>query len=309
MKKWLVIVGIIFLGFVGWVYFFVPSVITLKNSAIINATQTGLHRMLTDKKSVSKWWPGETTQGSFHLNNYNYEIYDNVTSVLSILIENKKASINTSLFLVPLQDDSVKVEWVAKTLPSYNPVKRITNYLNASQLDKDMVKLLAAMETYYSLPENIYGCEVSREQVVDANLISTTGKSTGYPTTEFIYNLINRLKDYAAEKHTQVTGYPMLNIEQADSTSYFVKVALPLENLIAGNGEILQKRMLKGGNILAVKTEGGYLKTNEIFNQVKNYAADYKMSSPAIPFYSLLTDRTKETDSSKWITKIYYPVR
>jgi hypothetical protein len=101
----------------------------------------------------------------------------------------------------------------------------------------------------------------------------------------------------------------MLNIEPFDSTNYLVKVALPLENLLPDNGDILQKRMLKDGNILVAKTEGGYAKTIEVFNQIKNYATDYKMSSPAIPFYSLITDRTKETDSSKWVTKIYYPVR
>jgi hypothetical protein len=41
---------------------------------------------------------------------------------------------------------------------------------------------------------------------------------------------------------------------------------------------------------------------------VQKYKDDYQRVSPAIPFYSLITDRLKEPDSSKWITKIYFPV-
>jgi len=35
---------------------------------------------------------------------------------------------------------------------------------------------------------------------------------------------------------------------------------------------------------------------------------DYQRAIIAIPFQMLITDRTKETDSTKWITRLYYPV-
>ena len=35
---------------------------------------------------------------------------------------------------------------------------------------------------------------------------------------------------------------------------------------------------------------------------------DYHLTSPAISFQSLVTDRQVEKDSLKWITKIYYPI-
>ncbi len=309
MKKGLVLIAIVIVVFIGGVYIFIPNVITLNSSIAINTSQKGLQRMLLDKKSIAKWWTGENSQGLFYVNGYTYQIHDNGMSLLPIIIENKKTSINSSLFIIPLQDDSAKLEWVGKTISSYNPITRFNSYLNARKLNNDMGSILQHMKQHYSLPENIYGCDIRREQVVDDKLISTSGKCNGFPTTEFIYSLIAKLKNYAEEKSTKITGYPMLNIEPFDSTNYLVKVALPLENLLPGNGDILQKRMLKDGNILVAKTEGGYAKTSEVFNQIKNYANDYKMSSPAIPFYSLITDRTKETDSSKWVTKIYYPVR
>ena len=42
--------------------------------------------------------------------------------------------------------------------------------------------------------------------------------------------------------------------------------------------------------------------------QMEQYVSDHKYVRIAIPFQSLVTDRMNEPDSSKWITKIYYPI-
>jgi hypothetical protein len=41
---------------------------------------------------------------------------------------------------------------------------------------------------------------------------------------------------------------------------------------------------------------------------MKNYVEDNKKTSPAIPYQSLITNRLTETDTTKWVTKLYYPV-
>jgi hypothetical protein len=308
MKK-IIIAAVILLILAGSFYVFIPNIIVLKNSVAIPASQKGLHRMLVNKKNIINWWPGTVSKDSFYLNGYKYQIYDNSVSLLPIIIENKEGSIKSTLFLLSPQTDSVSLEWVASTASSYNPLKRFSAYLKARQLSNDMNTILEKMQKYFSVSENIYGCDIKKELVVDANLISTSGKCKGYPSTEFVYSLISKLEGYANIQNTKITGYPMLNTEQADSANYFVRVALPLENVIPSDGDIQQKRMLKNGNILVTEVKGGNLKASEAFNQIIQYADDYNRISPAIPFYSLITDRTKEPDSTKWITKVYYPVR
>ena len=66
--------------------------------------------------------------------------------------------------------------------------------------------------------------------------------------------------------------------------------------------------MLGGGNILITEVKGGSNKINNAYKQIRNYISDYNRIAPAIPFESLVTDRSKEPDSSKWVTRIYYPV-
>ncbi len=62
------------------------------------------------------------------------------------------------------------------------------------------------------------------------------------------------------------------------------------------------------GNILVTKVKGGTSIAAVAFEQIKKYADDYERHAPAIPFYSLITNRLKEPDTAKWVTKIYFPV-
>jgi hypothetical protein len=41
---------------------------------------------------------------------------------------------------------------------------------------------------------------------------------------------------------------------------------------------------------------------------MQQYFADYKRVAMAIPFEYLVTDRETETDTTKWVTRIYAPV-
>jgi hypothetical protein len=182
------------------------------------------------------------------------------------------------------------------------------NFLKARKLKDDMAFVLQRMQTFYSEPKNIYGFDIKRELVVDSFLIATSGKCKGYPSNQFIYSLIAKLRKYATENVAKESGYPMLNIGTTDSVNFDIKVAIPVDKLLPSAGDILQKRMLGRGKILVTEVKGGNAMAAKAFLQLQQYGDDYQRSSPAIPFYSLITDRTKETDTSKWITKIYFPV-
>ena len=62
------------------------------------------------------------------------------------------------------------------------------------------------------------------------------------------------------------------------------------------------------GNILVAEVRGGVSTVKQAFRNLSNYVGDYGRQSPALPFESLVTDRLKETDTTKWVTKLYFPV-
>jgi hypothetical protein len=308
MRKWLLGLvvgsGLIF----GSLYIFIPNIVSLKAATGISVTRPGLYRMLLDKNNVAKWWPGKIGSASFYLNDLTYTINNSSITILPVSITGQNTNLSTSLFLIPLATDSIQLEWVGAMATSYNPVKRFSAYLKAKKIKNDMAFVLQKMHIFYSEPKNIYGFDIKKELVVDSFLIATFGKCKGYPANQFIYSLIDKLRKYATENVAKESGYPMLNVSTTDSINFDVKVAIPVDKLLPSAGTISQKRMLGRGKILVTEVKGGNTMAANAFLQLQQYGDDYQRSSPAIPFYSLITDRTKETDTSKWITKIYFPV-
>ncbi len=168
--------------------------------------------------------------------------------------------------------------------------------------------ILQRIQQFYAKEENLYGREIKKEYVLDSTLISTSGTSEGYPTTESIYQLVSNLKNFAEKNGAQQTGHPMLNIYTADSSIYTTKVALPVDKKLKNSGNIAYRWMLGGGSILVTEVKGGPYTIQKAFTEMENYISDFHRTAPAIPFQSLITDRSKEPDTSKWLTKLYWPV-
>jgi len=308
MKKWLVGFSILLVLILVSAYVFIPKTIMLNAAIGVKASRPGLYRMLFDKANIAKWWPGKVGDESFFLNNTNYSFHKENITIIPVTVKGQEINSTVSLFLTAITADSTQLDWVGSISTSYNPVKRYITYLEGRKIRRDMASILQKMEKFYSDPINIYGIKIQNTLVTDSFLISTSGRCIGQPSNTFIYGLIGKLRNYASKNSAKESGYPMLSISTDDNKAFDVKVAIPVDKLLPSSGDILQKRMLGRGNILTTAVKGGTDNTTEAFTQIQHYARDYQLRFPAIPFYSLITDRTKEPDSSKWLTKIYVPI-
>ena len=99
--------------------------------------------------------------------------------------------------------------------------------------------------------------EIRKSFVTDSFLISTSAVSKGYPTNQFIYGIIDQLRNTLFIQSAKESGYPMLNIGTTDSMKFDVRVAIPTNKLLPSYGNIQQKRMLGRGNILVADVKGG----------------------------------------------------
>ncbi|MDN3658682.1 GyrI-like domain-containing protein [Ferruginibacter paludis] len=308
MKKiFVTVLGIITLAIVAE-YFLIPNIVMIKASAFVSTPAPAIHRMLLNKTSLAKWWPGKTTGDSLFYNNLLYKIKDGNITVIPVSVANDKLKLNSSLYLVSLSTDSTRLEWVGSAANSNNPVKRLQNYLQAKQVNRDFSVILQKMTTFYSDPVNIYGSAVKKALISDSLLLATAASFRHYPTTKDVYDLIDKLGAYIAFNKGRRTGFPMLNISTNDSIQYDVKVALPTDKPIKSSENFEQKRMPGKSVILFSEVKGGTYTCANALDQLQQYADDRQLRSPAIPFYSLVTDRRKETDSSTWITRVYFPV-
>ncbi|HEX5024948.1 MAG TPA: hypothetical protein VFV68_06735 [Agriterribacter sp.] len=313
MKKWSIGIIIFFLAFIGSVYLLIPNKITITADATVKATRQAVYRMLLNDESLSKWWPGTVSTDSakkqFLLNEYSYTISDNNLTLLPITIKKKQIELHTSLYLIAPQTERVQLHWSGELPTSYNVIQRYIRFRKAKQVKRDMNSILQKMSAFFSKPENLYGYTIHHLKIVDSTYISTYDTSLTYPSTAYIYNRINKLKDYAARHSARETGYPILNIDAEDSLHYIIRVALPLDKPLPSASDIYPKRMPVNVNILMMEVRGGTETNSAAFEQLLHYVSDHHQTIPGIPFYSLVTNRSGEPDTSKWITRIYCPVR
>ncbi len=167
--------------------------------------------------------------------------------------------------------------------------------------------MLDSMKCFLEKEENIYGINVQRTKVKDTLLVATKNTLSNYPSIENVYTLISILRNYIKANDAVETGYPMLNVRTSDSIHFETMVALPVNKFLNNHERILHKEMVPG-NILVTEAKGGLYNVAKAFNSLKDYVEDHQLQSPAIPFESLIIDRLHEPDTTKWITKIYYPI-
>jgi len=291
-------------------YWLIPNHVTVKHAVTINNNPKGIYRALTNKNEWKKWWPGNadsvTGQLKWHDNIFEYKGYTSNTVLLNI--KNPLFTLSADLMLVPVQMKAQNIYWGTVVPTSYNPVKRVQAYLAAKSLEEDMQFILSSIEKFYSDTTNLYGVKIERDFVKDSTLIFTYDSSKGYPSTEKIYSLINNLREHIQAFSAVAADSPMLNVFTTDSIHYLTKVAIPTNRALPSVGRITYKWMLGHGNILIADVQGDTKKVQDAFISVDNYVHDFELTSPAIPFCKLLTNRLVEKDSTKWRTRIYYPV-
>ncbi len=316
MKKWLISLFILLFVSFGLIYIFIPGEISINSQASIKFARSGLERTLFNDDNWKKWWPHNSENEpkdslgpGLLFNSYQYKIQGKKTSSILIDINKNNTVINSSLNLFYENKNNAILEWNGLMHTSNNPMKKLRAYFEAKKIEKDLKSILNEIKTFFSKTENIYGTLIEEKLVEDSVLMLTDTTSKGYPSTEFIYTMIGNLKKNMLANSVKETGYPMLNVTANDSIHYLVKVAIPVDKEMPATGNISYKKMLKGGNILVTEVKGGPHLINNAFKQMDTYVTDYERTPPAIPFLSLVTNRMQEPDTTKWITRIYYPVR
>jgi hypothetical protein len=99
----------------------------------------------------------------------------------------------------------------------------------------------------------------------------------------------------------------MRNITQLDSGGFQIMVALPIDKELKTEAIFFPSKMVPG-RFLVAEVKGGPGTVDDAQNQIRLYMQEYKRMSLAIPFESLITDRSIEADTSKWVTKLFNPV-
>ncbi|MEP6928107.1 MAG: GyrI-like domain-containing protein [Ginsengibacter sp.] len=312
MKKILALFLIFCVIIVVIIYFNLPANNSFSKTIYLKTNQSAAERFLFDESNWIKWWPSDLKNNLAIINikndhnNYSYSLYKKMYGGINIVIKKNETEFRTTINLLSLGKDSLAVAWNCQLPTNVNPIFKIRNYFYAKNLKRNADEILENLKSFLENNDSVYSIHIKQIMVTDTLLIATRYASATYPSTPVIYGLIQNLKNYISINNATETNPPMLHIAY-DSGYYKTMIAVPVNRELEDNGNFLLKKMVSG-KILVTQIKGGLSTTSEAFRQLQIYVDDNHLSSPAIPFESLITNRMTESDTSKWITKIYYPI-
>jgi effector-binding domain-containing protein len=314
MKKILIGLFTFLILVLGCVYILIPARITVASITTVSASINSTQRYLSDKPDRIKWWPGNDTVSKADLENnisfykdYYFKIPHHLSNSTIVLITKNSKDINSTMIFIKLTIDTTLIQWQYNFQTSLNPIKRIHQYIEARGLKNTLNNVLKNLKKYMDKPENVYNLRIENTKVKDTLLLSTKKIFSLKPGVAEVYDMIAKLKKYIQNNEAKETNFPMLNVRYTEG-KFEAMVAIPIDKRVKETDNYIIKRMVPG-NILVTEIKGGSKTVEKAFKSFDYYISDYNFSMPAIPFELLITDRTKEADTSKWITRIYYPVR
>jgi len=313
MKKWVIAAASLFVLLLAGIYFFIPGKIVVARSITANANQSGVYRFLTNASNWPAWWPGwsstdKVADSVFESGGFRFNKTINGYNSFGIIIEKDKTADSSFLHLLSPGNDSIKIEWNTTINTGSNPLARIRGYFKAKELGNQLEAILAAMQKYISIEKHIYGIDIRHEKMPIDFMVSIKKPFDRYPTTEDIYTEMSGIRKYIAQAQAIENNYPVLNISTTDSIHFELVVAVPVNKQVPDSGIFTERRMLKNGNLLSAEIAGGKYTVDVALKQMEIYARDHQHLNIAIPFQSFLTDRMKVADTSKWVTRIGYPI-
>ena len=311
MKKISLVILILLLIVVPCVYIFIPGQIRISTISPARCIPKNITESLHDPVNISRWWreqPLRNTDSFFSYKGYGYKLTELFTDGAAIQISTGGKMISTRMMIIQAGKDSSTVEWQASITPGLNPFKRVQHYFEAGKLKKNMQEVLASLLHFATISENIYGFHIERTTFTDTILFATRFSSNTIPSVESIYGHIDELKKKIKDAGAVEKDYPMLHVNQLDSTNYETMIAICVNKEIEASGNFFVSRMVPmKDRFLKTVVTGGESTIQKAHHAIHDYMEDHFLSAPAIPFEILMTDRSKEKDTTKWNTIIFYP--
>jgi len=308
MKKLILILCVCIILFAGAVYFLIPTSQKLAYQTVVSCTESGVSRQIINKEKWPLWWPGQIKNNSvYSYKSYEYNFKKILLNGIETTIGNKQDSVKGFLQFAYNGNDSTQFLYTSNYNFSANPFKKIVQYFQLKKIENNIENLLADIKKYFDNPENIYGLNILKQKVTESSMISLKHTFQHYPSTQEIYGMIQSVKEYIHTKGGEENDFPMFHVQVEEPTTYEVMVAIPTKIDLPSEDKFQLKKMVLG-KILVAEVKGGIYSVMKGDEELTNYISDYKKISPAIPFQSLVTNRLLEADTTKWITKLYYPV-
>lgn len=310
MKYLKIAIPVVLFASIGLFYFLIPSTIKISNFVVSNTHELTATRLLNDPSLfVKSMGPNyDSNQHKMIVENIEFTPKAALSNLIEIDVDTKAIQIKSFVTANGVTKETAAIHWFAEMKTSWNPIQRWKDYQEAIKIKKATAQLLNQLNAFVEKPVNIYGWDIKEITLKDTTLISTKFISKQLPTNAQIYAAADALTLYLNGFHKQAANDPMVTVLENPTNDYTVMVGLSFNGSIPETADYRIKRMPTNGKMYVADIIGGPATIKNGYAALKTYLLDSKRPSPAVPFELLKSDRRRVTDTSKWETRIYYPV-
>jgi hypothetical protein len=302
MKKWLIAVGGVLVLVVFYVYIFIGQTRSVVLIMLAKCNIEGADRMLRDTGNRSGCWPDEADQ------TIRYTITRLFRRMAELKIDDGESNLPGRLSVFPkVSIDSSVLQLEVYFPTSLNPVSRLRLDGEVKQIQGEASVFLTRLKNNLEDQQKVYGISIRETSTADSMLVERQQVFDQYPSDSAIYVLVGKLQQFIRSHGGRETGYPMFNVTEHMGGTFEVRVALPTDKEMKSDRDVVWRQLIHG-KYLEADVRGGDGVVRTAMGQMRNYISDYRRTVMAIPFQSLVTDRRMETDTTKWLTKLYFPI-
>lgn len=117
------------------------------------------------------------------------------------------------------------------------------------------------------------------------------------------------IMNYLKKNNTELSGSPFAIYHPSKKDGYIIlECGLPVAKKIKGKDAITFIELPEGKTVMASHF-GHYKTVKTTYTALQNYISENNLEINGSPWEMYITDPMKESDESKWETKIYFPVK
>ena len=314
-----------------------PSDYEIERSAEINASPTAVFEEVNDFR---KWQAWGTWFQIDPETKYTYEGPDSGTGSMvkwvsdhsqvgsgqqTILESKKNQSIKTELrfegyddpafadFILEPSGDATKVTWTMNGTWGKNPLMKLMgNMMITGAIESDYDKSLANLkEIAEAKPVYSYSITITEEQAEPIKYLGITesiNMEDGADVGEKMGQLFGELMAYVTSHKVEMAGMPLTVYPKIDETGFDMECALPVKEAIEVEGDRITYKEFSGGKVVKGVHMGDYHQLESSHNEVNEYISNNALNVSGAPWEIYVTDPGEVTDTSQWVTHIFYPV-
>ncbi len=285
-----------------------PSVISVYRTAGVKIRPEAAFRAIRDTGDWRKWWPSGTVDkhGTYLFDGIRFGPPVFYYNAVGLDADDGHLKTKTRLLIIPVGMDSILLAWSDSVLASGSRFARWKAKDAAGARGNRLDTILASLQHYLADPINVYGFRIVRETSRDSTLITVSFQTPDSPGTVQVYQKLDGLKNFIAAQHAEIMNFPMMHIDGKPG-SYTTMLAYPVNKVLPDSGPYKFKRFLPW-KMISAEVRGGEAAIRTGYRSFYQYIQDYSIPVMANGFSFLVTDRSREPDSSKWVTRFSVPI-